>query len=110
MNPFTAEVRKARLSLGLEGLEKLRAPASLHRLVMLMKPGNLSATDFALKAMFNEVLMALIVRGDYREVHATLGTLFSFEGPNGTRAPEPVADVPIGTLGAKRYAKAGARS
>lgn len=105
-NPFTAEIRKARLSLGLDGLDKLRAPASLHRLVMAMKPGHLSATDFALKSMFNEVLMALIVRGDYRQVYATLGTLFSFDVPNGTNG---AADVPAGPLCGKRYAKAEAR-
>lgn len=105
-NPFTAEVRNARLSIGLDGLEKLRAPESLHRLIMLMKPGNLSATDFALTAMLNQLLMAMIVDGQYRQVYATLGTLFSFDVPNGTNAQ---ADVPLGPLGAKRYAKAGAR-
>jgi hypothetical protein len=108
-NPFTAEVRKARLSLGLDGLEKLRTPPSLHALVMRMKPGNLSATDFALTAMLNEVLIGLIVRGDYRAVHATLGTLFAFDVPNGRRATDTVSEVPKGPDDTKRYAKAGAR-
>lgn len=108
-NPFTAEVRTARLSLGLEGLEKLRAPKSLHRLVMSMKPGHLSATDFALKAMFNEVLMALLSRGEYRLVYSTLGTLFAFDVPDGRRPADGAGDVPLGTPGDKRYAKAPAR-
>lgn len=109
-NPFTSEVRRARLSLGLDGLEKLRTPASLHALVMRMKPGNVSATDFALTAMLNEVLMALIVRGDYRQVHTTLGTLFAFDVPNGRRATDGPGNVPDGTAGTKRYAKAEGRS
>lgn len=109
-NPFTAEVRKARLSLGLDGLEKLRTPASLHSLVMRMKPGNLSATDFALTSMLNQLLMGLIVGGQYQQAYTTLGTLFAFDVPNGRRLSDLDGDVPNGTAGTKRYAKAGARS
>ena len=46
------------------------------------------------------------VGGQYRQVYATLGTLFSFDVPNGTRID---GDVPIGTTEAKRYAKVEAR-
>jgi len=109
-NPFTAESRDARLSLGLGGfIDKLRAPESLHRLVMLAKPVTMPASDFALKAMLDTHLIESIVRGDYAEVYGTLGTLFGPEVTGGTRAQIEAAQVTDGTFGAKRYAKAEAR-
>lgn len=104
-NPFTAESRDARISLGLEGfIDKLRAPDSLHALVMRAKPLTVPASDFALKAMLDQFLMACIVRSDYREVYATLGTLFGAEVTLGTsRKPPTKADVTDGTFGAGRH-------
>jgi hypothetical protein len=105
-NPFTQESRDARLSLGLAGfIDKLRAPDSLHALVMLAKPATVPASDFALKSMLDQHLMALIVRSDYRGVYVTLGTLFGPEVTAGTRGPRGAAAVTDGTNGAKRYAR-----
>jgi hypothetical protein len=99
-NPFTQESRDARLSVGLPGLmDKLRAPDSLHALVMRTKPLTVPVSDFALKAMLDGHLIAAIVRADYREVYATLVTLFGSEVTGGR------AEVTDGTFGAKRYAR-----
>lgn len=77
MSPFTDESRDARIKLGVAGLaDTLRAPESLHRLVMVEKPQTVSAGDFALKAMLDGALMARMVRGDYRGIQRLLGTLF----------------------------------
>jgi len=84
-NPLTDEERSARLKLNVDGLcDTLRAPASLHALVMEHKPASVSTGDFALKAMLDSVLTAQIVRGDYRGLQRLLGTLFGGEGTNGT--------------------------
>ena len=100
-NPFTAESRDARLSLGLDGfIDKLRAPESLHRLVMIAKPAHMPASDFALKAMLDAHLMACILRGDYAAVQRTLVTLFGPEVTNGTREQVAAARVTNGTFGA----------
>ncbi len=105
MNAFTEESRDARLALNLEGfIEKLRAPESIHKLVMLAKPATQSVGDFALAAMLNSCLIAAILRGDYRWAYGTLGTLFPAEVTDGTSA---ISAVPDGT---KRYAKVPARS
>jgi hypothetical protein len=109
LNAFTVEARDSRLSLGIEGLvDKLRAPESLHRLVMLAKPATTSVGDFCLKAMFDGVLMDAIMRSDYRAAYTTLVTLLgpdvTDQHPEVTVGTSPHADV------TKRYAKAGARS
>lgn len=65
------------MKLAIDGFcEQLRAPESLHQLVMLHKPATQSAGDFALASMLNAVLMALIVRGDYRGIQRLLVSLF----------------------------------
>ncbi len=97
-NPFTDETRDARLKLNIDGFcDTLRAPESLHRLVMEYKPATVSAGDFALKAMLDSSIDALKVRGDYRGIQRLLGTLF---GGEGTDRP---AQVPNGTPGAERH-------
>lgn len=84
-NPFTDESRDARIKLSVAGLcDTLRAPESLHRIVMVEKPTTVSAGDFALKAMLDAALMARMVRGDYRGIQSLLGTLFGPEVPSGT--------------------------
>ena len=103
-NPFTQESRDSRISLGLDGfIDKLRAPDSLHALVMRAKPATVPASDFALKAMLDQFLMGAIVRSDYREVYATLGTLFGPEVTNGTRKDLAKVQGTSGTNGAKRH-------
>jgi hypothetical protein len=93
-NPFTAESRDARLSLGLAGfIDKLRAPGSIHALVMRAKPMTVAVSDFALKAMLDAHLTAAFVRSDYREVYTTLGTLFGLDVTAGTR--KPLAKAPV---------------
>ena len=86
MNPFTDESRDARLKVSVTGwCDTLRAPESLHRLVMVEKPTPMSAGDFALKAMLDAALMARMVRGDYRGIQRLLGTLFGPVVSNGTK-------------------------
>lgn len=98
MNPFLDESRDARLKLAIQGFcDTLRAPESLHRLVMTFKPADRSAGDFALKAMLDEVLIAHIIRGDYRGLQSLLGTLF------GAVVTDGPVKVPGGTSGAKRH-------
>ena len=76
-SPFLDESRDARIKLGVAGLaDTLRAPESLHRLVMVEKPTTVSAGDFALKAMLDAALMARMLRGDYPGIQRLLGTLF----------------------------------
>jgi hypothetical protein len=90
-NPFTTESRDARISLGLDGfMDKLRAPESLHRLVMIAKPANMPNSDYALKSMLDAYLLACIVRGDYSQVQRTLGTLFGHLSPAGDEAAHTV--------------------
>ncbi|HXG77662.1 MAG TPA: hypothetical protein VNJ53_13935 [Gaiellaceae bacterium] len=102
MNPFTDESRDARLKLAVPGLcDTLRAPESLHRLVMEYKPAVLSVGDFALKSMLDAVLLAHIVRGDYRAVQRLLGALF------GPVVPDGRTQVPNGTEGAERHRRSG---
>jgi hypothetical protein len=91
-NPFTGESRDARLGIKVEGwCDTLRAPESLHRLFMEAKPGHVSIGDFALKAMLDAHLMALMVAGQYTRIYSLLGNLFSGELPTGnhTRPPLP---------------------
>lgn len=98
MNPLTDESRDARLKVAVDGLcDTLRAPETLHRLVMLWKPADRSVGDFALKAMLDHVLIAHIMRGDYRGLHSLLGTLFVGEGTDGH------PKVPVGTRSAERH-------
>lgn len=98
MNPLTDESRDARLKVSVEGLcDTLRAPESLHRLVMLWKPADRSVGDFALKAMLDSILMGQIVRSDYRGLQSLLGTLF---GPVVT---DQHLQVPNGTNGANGH-------
>lgn len=76
-NPFTLESREAVLSLNIEGLlPRLRAPESLRRLLVDVKPQHMPMGDFALKSMVDAHLMALIIAGRYREVQATLVAMF----------------------------------
>jgi len=76
-SPFLDESRDARIKLGVAGLaDTLRAPESLHRLVMVEKPTTVSAGDFALKSMLDAALMARMLRGDYPGIQRLLGTLF----------------------------------
>jgi hypothetical protein len=76
-NPFTLESRDAVLSLNIEGLlPRLRAPESLRRLLVDVKPQHMPMGDFALKSMVDAHLMALIIAGRYREVQATLVAMF----------------------------------
>jgi hypothetical protein len=97
-NPFTDESRDARLKLAIDGFcDTLRSPESLHRLVMEYKPAMQSSGDFALTSMFNSVLMALIVRGDYRGLQRILGTTF------GDVVTDRPAQVTNGTSGAERH-------
>ena len=85
MNALTDETRDARFKLDVEGFcTTLRAPASLHRLVMEWKPAGVAVGDFALTAMLNEVIAACMVRRDYRAIQRLLGTLFGTEVPSGT--------------------------
>jgi len=104
-NPFTQESRDSRISLGLDGfIDKLRAPDSLHALVMRAKPATVPASDFALKSMLDQYLMGAIVRSDYREVYATLGQLFGADVTNVTRKDLAKVEGTSGTFGAKRHA------
>lgn len=97
-NPFTDESRDARIKLNVSGLaDTLRAPESLHRLVMVEKPTTVSAGDFALKAMLDAALMSRIVRGDYRGIQRLLGTLF------GELVTERPTEVTNGTSGTERH-------
>lgn len=91
-NPFTDESRDARLKVDVEGFcSTLRAPASLHQLVMQEKPAGFSVGDFALTAMVNDLITALTVRRDYRGIQRLLGTLL------GAWVPPGYALVPVGT-------------
>jgi hypothetical protein len=113
MNPFTDESRDARLKMAVEGLcDTLRAPASLHRLVMQAKPAFMPVGDFALKAMLDSAIDALKVRGDYRGIQGLLGTLFGQTVPGGTADTDavrkPPARVPDGTSGADRHPRRSA--
>lgn len=107
MNPFTDESRDSRIKLGVAGLaDTLRAPDSLHRLVMVEKPTTVSAGDFALKAMLDAALMSRMVRGDYRGIQRLLGTLFGplvdeRHGPTPSLRPE----VPNGNARADRHSR-----
>lgn len=94
MNALTDETRDARLKLDVEGFcATLRAPATLHRLVMELKPAGFSVGDFALTALINDLITAQIVRRDYRAIQRMLGTLFGPWVPDGYRL------VPDGTSG-----------
>lgn len=85
MNPFTDEERTSRMKLAIDGFcDQLRAPETLHRVTMEYKPATMSTGDFALKAMFDSVLMALIVRGDYRGAQRLLVSVFGEEVTNVT--------------------------
>ena len=95
-NPFTDESRDARLRTQLDGMESLRAPETLHRLVMEHKPATVSVGDFALKAMLDSIIDALKVRGDYRGIQRLLVTLF------GECVPVRHSDVPNGSAVAER--------
>lgn len=76
-NPFTLESRDAVLSLNIEGLlPRLRAPESLRRLLVDVKPQHMPMGDFALKSMFDAFLIEAIVAGRYRDVQATLVAMF----------------------------------
>lgn len=99
-NPLTDESRDSRLKLGVEGLcDTLRAPETLHRLVMEHKPAGVSVGDFALTSMLNALIDAHKVRTDYRAIQRLLDTTF---GPLVTdRTPQ----VPNGTRGAERHAR-----
>lgn len=103
-NPFTAESRDSRLTVGLEGvLAQLRAPATLHALVMRAKPMTVPVGDFALKAMFDAHLIAAIMRSDYREVYDTLVSLFGNDVTSvSQRKPPAKAEVTAVTSPAKR--------
>lgn len=112
-NPFTDESRDAKLNLRLEGfIDQLRAPESLHRLVMFSKPVHMSVSDFALKSMLDGHLIALIVRSDYRAVYSTLVTLFGTEmapvpAPGASMASVLKAQQTMtnGSVGAQRMAR-----
>jgi hypothetical protein len=92
-NPFTDESRDSRIKISVAGLcDTLRAPESLHHMVMIEKPATVSAGDFALKSMLDSVLMTRMVRGDYRGIQRLLGTLFGPLVPDGTVAPTPAAE------------------
>ena len=116
MNAFVNEARDARLSVNVDGLaEKLRCPETLHRLLMLAKPATTSVGDFCLKSMLDNVLMAAIMRSDYRAVYGTLVTIFGAEVTTGhpevtsvTCAGMPVTNGPVDAT--KRYAKAQGRT
>lgn len=94
-NPFTDESRDARLKVDVDGLcTTLRAPESVHRIVMQLKPAGFSVGDFALTSMVNDLIAALMVRRDYRGIQGLLGTLLGpwvpdgyVVVPNGTPAP-----------------------
>lgn len=115
MNAFTVEARDSRMSLGIEGLvDKLRAPESLHRLVMLAKPATTSVGDFCLKAMFDGVLMDAIMRSDYRAAYTTLVTLLGSDVTEQHTEVTVVTSSQVGvthrhTVAPKRYAKVAAR-
>jgi hypothetical protein len=101
-NALLDESRDARLKLSVEGFcDTLRAPESLHRLLMLEKPAAVSTGDFALRAMLNESLMAHMVRGDYRAIQRLLGTLFGDEVPPGTVAASRVPIRPLAKVAAR---------
>jgi hypothetical protein len=107
-NAFTQASRDDRLHLGLEGfIDKLRAPEALAALVTRAKPVTMPNSDFALKSMLDQYLMGCIVRGDYREVHGTLVTVF---GPDVTTVPRPRwlwSRAEDGTTGAQAHARNG---
>lgn len=78
-SPFTDETRGARLGLTLDGLFEggtLRAPGTVHTVVMGAKPATVSISDRALKALVDQVLMEHMVRGDYLAIYSTVGKLF----------------------------------
>lgn len=98
MNALTDESRDFRLKVDVDGLvSTLRAPESVHRLVMDMKPAGVSVGDFALTSMVNECITALMVRRDYRAIQGLLGTLFGPYVPSGTVTANGPARVPNGT-------------
>lgn len=105
MNPFTDESRDARLKLGIEGLaDTLRAPESLHRLVMEHKPATVSVGDFTLKALLDSIIDAKQSHGDYRGIQRLLDTQFGALGDerHPGRAPGRT-EVPNGTASAERH-------
>lgn len=98
MNPFTDESRDARLKVSVEGLcDTLRAPETLHRLVMEHKPASMSVGDFALTSMLDSIIDAHKVRHDYRAIQRLLDTTFGRAGDDGH------VQVPNGTSGAERH-------
>lgn len=91
-NPFTDESRDARLKVDVDGLcSTLRAPETIHRLVMDLKPAGFSVGDFALTSMVNDLISTLTVRRDYRAIQGLLDTLL------GVRVPLGYQLVPDGT-------------
>lgn len=115
MNAFVNETRDSRMALDIDGLVgKLRAPETLHRLVMAAKPATMSVGDFCLKAMFDGVLMAAIMRSDYRAAYSTLVTILGADVTSRHDDVTNVTDSQLGVTngdigGPKRFAKAGAR-
>lgn len=98
-NPFTLESRDVVLSLNIDGLlSRLRAPESLRRLLVDTKPQHLSMGDFALKSMFDQHCMSLIVGGYYRELQTTLDAMF---GPRDHK-PDAVTTSVVGNHGGSK--------
>lgn len=71
-NPFTSETKGEAVRLDNGLIRKLRFPPTVQARVLAWKPGHLSLGDFALKAMYDEVLIAAIKAGRYGEVTAAL--------------------------------------
>jgi hypothetical protein len=99
-NALLDETRDARMKLGIAGVvEQLRAPETVHRLLMEQKPTTTSLGDFALKAMLDAALIAAIMRGDYRTVNRLVVTVF---GDAVTERTGEVTDVTRGDEAAYR--------
>ena len=71
-NPVTSEPRDTVVTLDNGVIGKLRIGDTLQQTIRRHKPGHLGFGDFALKAMYDEILMRWIIEGRYEDVHATI--------------------------------------
>lgn len=96
MNPFLDETRSLVTSIDNGVLGKLRFGPTLRRTIDRGRPQSMPFGDFAVKAMYDQVLMRWIMEGRYEDVHATLAADWALDATNvaacfdrsdGTRKP-----------------------